>query len=111
MLIKKYRANKSFFKNIKKTDNFSIKHTYLRLAPVELDHSVFAFIISSKQVKRAVDRNRIKRRARDIVAKMIDKIKPGFCVLIYFKPQNADFKYSEMEQELTNLFKKAKILE
>jgi len=110
MLPKKYRANKGFFRNFKKTGDFSSEHFYLKLSPTELDHSVFAFIVSSKCVKRAVDRNTLKRRARHIIAKKLSQTRPGFCVMVYFRTQSDRLKYREIEQELTNLLKKAKIL-
>lgn len=110
MLPKKYRANKSFFKNFKKTGDFYSEHICLKIAPVDLDHSIFAFIIGAKQIKKAVQRNIVKRRARSIVAKILDKIKPGFCVLLYFKANSDKIKFTDMQEEIVNLFRKAKIL-
>lgn len=110
MLARKNRINKKLFTEIIKvgksfySDNFSLK---TRSMPA--DYSAFAFVVSSKVSKKAVERNKLKRRARHIVRKMMPEIKKGLAVIIFSKPGSGKLKFPELEEEIKTIFKKAKI--
>jgi len=105
MLPKKHRINKKLFEEIfKKGKIFSSSNLSLKIAPTAENRSRFAFVVSSKVAKRAVDRNKIKRRARHIVKKMLPKIEKGLGVIIFFKKGVEKMTFSELEKEINDIF-------
>lgn len=69
----------------------------------------FAFAVGTKVSKKAVVRNKLKRRLREITRRRLSHIKPGIDVMLIALPglENKDFQQTE---ETTNkLFKKAGI--
>ena len=51
----------------------------------EQDFTRFAFVISKKSAKLAVDRNRARRQLREVVRSLLPMIKPGFDISITIK--------------------------
>jgi len=70
----------------------------------------FAFIISSKTVKKAVLRNKLKRRGRAIIFNFLPEIKDGYSVLIFFEKGSVEMKFAELKQEIRSLFQKAGLI-
>lgn len=111
MLSKENRLRKrkdfdNIFKNGKaKTGRF----IFLKFLKNGLNVSRFGFIVSLKIAKKAVVRNKIKRRLRQVIKNNINKIKPGFDMVITAKPEIVNKNYqeikNELENELENLFK------
>ncbi|MFA6304648.1 MAG: ribonuclease P protein component [Patescibacteria group bacterium] len=79
------------------------------LANKELS-SRFGIVISAKTSKKAVVRNTIKRRLTEIIRLHLDKIKPGFDLMIVVKKEAIDKDYQTLESDLAELFDKAKLL-
>jgi len=112
MLAKKHRINKKIFEEIfRKGKIFSTEYLYVKTLPVSEKHSIFAFVVSSKVVKKAVERNKIKRRARHIVKKILPRVKNGLGIIIFFKKKIGGMTFADIEKEIMAVFKKAKILE
>ncbi|MCR4881163.1 MAG: ribonuclease P protein component [bacterium] len=95
---KKYVSNSYFTINIGKTK------------PTEDFISKAAFVVSKKTDKRAVVRNKIKRRMREIY-KTILRENPSFpkwmSVIISAKPEAKDIDFKSFDRELRNLIHKA----
>ena len=73
--------------------------------------SRFGFIVSNKIDKRAARRNRLKRRLRAVVGESLDKIKPGFDVVILVKRQpKYPYKFEEIKEEVLMGMKKAELI-
>ena len=70
----------------------------------------FAFVASLKVSKKAVERNKLKRRARAITYPLLKDVVPGVCAAVFFKPSIMSKKYGEIKDELISLYKKAKII-
>ncbi len=105
MLPKKHRINKKTFEEIlKKGKNFSSDCLYIKMLPIPEKHSIFAFVVSSKVARKAVDRNKIKRRARHIIKKMLPKIEKGLGVIIFLKKGAEKMTFSELEKEINDIF-------
>jgi len=68
------------------------------------------FVVGIKISKKANIRNRIKRRLKDIVRKILADTVPKFDIIIVAKPKIIDKKYKEIKDELKFLFEESKIL-
>lgn len=75
-----------------------------------LPNSRFGFIVSVKTLKRAVDRNLIKRRFREIIRLNFDNIKEGYDVVFIIKKQALDIEYTELTREILNALNSAKLI-
>ena len=61
------------------------------------------FIISKKVSKRAVDRNKIKRRIAEVVKKNLEKFEPGTRIIFLAKKETLNKKVEEIENEIKKL--------
>lgn len=59
----------------------------LRIAKNNLLHNRYAFVVSKKVDKRAVIRNKVKRRLSLCIEKMFHKIKTGYDFVFYVKKE------------------------
>lgn len=73
-------------------------------------HSFFAFIVSTKVAKSAVSRNKLKRRGRAIISKLLPRVQEGCLALIFFEKGSPGIKFSELEMEIIKLLQKARFL-
>lgn len=99
------------FKLLQSQRGFWAKSALLSVKSVKnnLPQSRFGFVVSTKVSKKAVERNRIKRRLRDITRKSPD-IKIGFDVIIIVSPLANRAKYQIIKEDLMSLLKKLKLL-
>ena len=72
--------------------------------------SKFAFIVSKKVAVRAVDRNKLKRRARAIVRELFGEIKDNFGCLLFFKKMATDLSYEELKKTIREIFIRARMI-
>jgi len=71
-----------------------------------LQHSRFGIITGVKVSKKAVERNKIKRKIKHIIGQQIINIKPSFDILIISLPTILNKSYHEVEQSINEHFKK-----
>ena len=84
MLKKKSRVNTAMFKEVfAKGRSFHFGTFFLKTLFVEEGGPFFSFVVSKKVAKRAVARNKIKRRARSIVHKQLPFFKKKIAVVVY----------------------------
>jgi len=79
----------------------------IRYIPNELDFSRYGFIVS-KRVGKAVVRNRVKRRLREILRQTA--LKPGWDVVFYTRPAAAAAGFDGLKGVTLGLLKKARLL-
>lgn len=112
MLAKKFRLKKE--KNIKKvlSEGRFFKNDYLKLKVKEnkLGRSRFATPVGLKVSKKAVDRNKIKRRLQEALRLKWERIKQGFDVLLMVERPIFEKTYQEIDQDLTELLVQAELL-
>ena len=82
----------------------------MRFAKNRLPLSRFTVVVGTKVSKRAVVRNRIKRRIRGIIEKQLLSVAPGFDVLILVKKEAIDQTHKQLSEQIDRLFKKAKLV-
>jgi ribonuclease P protein component len=74
------------------------------------DFTRFAFVVSTKTAKLAVDRNRAKRQLREAVRELLPKIKPHFDVSLTIKASFLPLSYEQKQEQVLYLLKKAGLI-
>ena len=112
MLSAKYRLNQE--KDFKKINAFgrSFFSPGLRLKYLanQRDFSRFAVVVSLKVSKKAIQRNRLKRQLREIIRLNQEKIKPGYDIAVIVGSSARGRKYQQLQQDLSDLLVKARLL-
>jgi len=72
----------------------------------ELDYSRFGFVVS-KRLGKAVQRNKVKRRMREVTRLRIPNIKSGFDLVLIARRPITQATYKEIEHTLEHLLIKA----
>ncbi|SRR6056297_2198064 len=63
-------------------------------------------ITTAKKINKAVTRNKIRRRLKEIVRKNINNIKKGYDVVVMSRVRGKDCSYKDLETSFMNLAKK-----
>lgn len=81
----------------------------LHVLPLEhADGARFAFVVSKKVARKAVLRNRIRRRMREATRGLLDRIRPGLGIVLVGKKEIRDVSLHDIAEEITQLLKKAR---
>jgi len=105
-LKKKQDIERVFGKGKRLKEDFLI----LKITKNALSQTRFGFIVSQKVSKKAILRNKIKRKLREIVNKKGKNFKKGLDVLLIACPGLEKKDFWEIDETLNKLFKKAKCL-
>jgi len=110
MLAQKNRVKKKkdFEVVFKQGHGFKQGLLYLKVVKNNLDMSRFGFVISKKFSKKAVIRNKTKRRLSEIIKMRLPEIKKGIDAIIVVMP-GAENEFQKLEDTIDKLFKKAKL--
>lgn len=79
----------------------------IKAMPNGLDLSRYGFSVT-KKVGKAVQRNRLKRLLREIMR--LQSLKLGWDIVIIARPAVVNADYHQLEQEVTKLLDRAKLL-
>lgn len=111
MLARSFRLRKSAdFNRVYKQGSYSGgKNIYLRTRQTNLPTSRAAVVVSKKISKRAVVRNRIRRRLSEILRLEWVKISPGFDIIVLVKSDVSEVSPSALKAEITALLSKARL--
>jgi len=107
--INRLKKKKDFEKVFKEGKSFSQGFLFLKINKNKLNISRFGFIVSKKVSKKAPVRNKIKRRLREITRSKMPKIKNGIDCIIIVLSGLENLSFSEIEESINKIFKKAKI--
>lgn len=105
MLPKKRRIQRSMFTEIlSKGRRVNSPHLLLYIFPIkESLPSHFAFSISKKICKKAVDRNKYRRQGYSIISKHITEVVPGFLFFFSFKRGLYPISFDDLEKEILSI--------
>lgn len=82
----------------------------LKMISNNLNQSRFGVVVSLKISKKAIWRNKIKRRIRELIKERLAKIKKGKDVVLITTPEILKKDFEETGRTMDNLFKKAKLI-
>ncbi|MEW6407418.1 MAG: ribonuclease P protein component [Patescibacteria group bacterium] len=109
MLPKKFRlSKKKDFERIHKFGKF-FGQDFLAIKLIKNNQKIlrFGFLVSLKISKKATVRNKIKRRLRESVRQKLDKIKTGFDIIVFVRPEIAEKNYWEIDAAIEKVLVKA----
>jgi ribonuclease P protein component len=72
-----------------------------------LDTPRIGFVVSTKVAKRAVVRNLVKRRMREIVRKALPRLIGGVDIAFMARSESVGMTYAELERSMTDLMARA----
>lgn len=75
----------------------------------QLDHSRFGFAVNSR-IGRAVVRNRIKRQLRELMRLQMDRIHPGWDIILIARRPIRTADYQQMDAACARLLRRAHLL-
>lgn len=107
--INRLKKDKDIETVFKQGDGFKQGFLYLKIRKNNLETSRFAFVISKKFSKKAVIRNKTRRRLSEIIKTKLLEIKKGRDVMIVVMP-GAENDFQKLGQIIDKLFKKAGII-
>lgn len=109
MLPDKNRLKKKDFFVLRKTKGksfFSSENFKITLCgPEPLSPPRFGVVISAAVSKKAVLRNKLKRRVRAILSQNISRFPAGVSVVIYPQKSALSLSYKKIEEELSRILK------
>ena len=101
MLAKKYRLSSCEIEEVFQKGRWRHQEAFsFKLYQNNLSFSRFAVIVSGKVVRRAVVRNRIRRRIMECLRLNYSCFPTGFDIIVIPKPIVFQEKFSEMEKEI-----------
>ncbi|MFA4833808.1 MAG: ribonuclease P protein component [Patescibacteria group bacterium] len=103
---KQLKKDKEFDKVFKSGRSSFSKILGVKAVANGLTASRFGILVSNKISKKAVERNKIKRRIREVIRLETSEIKPGFDVVIITLPPILGESYQEIEEAIGSNFKK-----
>ena len=104
------RRKNDFASVFKKGKGFKKDFVFLKVIKNKLRESRFGFIVGNKVSKKAVVRNKIKRRLRGIVEKNLDRVKKGFDIIVVALPGLEKKSFQEINNTIDSLFQESKII-
>jgi ribonuclease P protein component len=112
VLEKKYRlTKKKDFKRVFVQGRiFGALFSAVKIKKNNLPCSRFGFVVSLKISKKAVERNKIRRRLQEAIRLNLSKIKKGVDVAVIAKPGIKGKQYGEIEEDLIAALDKAGII-
>lgn len=98
------------FKEIFQTGKTAIgRFVFLKIKKTKTKKSRLGIVVGSKISKKAVERNKIKRRIKAIFKKTYIKLVPGYDIVVVAKKEILKNKYKNIEQDIITIMEKLKI--
>ncbi len=104
------KKEKEIERVFRKGEGVKGKYFFLKKVENNLKETRFCISVPTDISGKAVVRNKIKRRLREIIRKAIPEIEKGMDVVVVALKGVENLGFWEIREELMGLFKKAKIL-
>jgi ribonuclease P protein component len=104
------RKKKDFEKVFQGGRRAGEKNLSLRARENSLPESRFGFVVPRKHFRKAVLRNKLKRRLRECVRKELYRIKNGYDVVVLGRPGLENLSFVEIKEEIERLLSRTKLL-
>ena len=98
MLPKKKRLNKEDFKNLRPQSLF--RGTFVDISGSESKETKFACVVSKKRFKKAVERNKARRKVYNILNKV--KLESPHLIVVYPKQNIVNSSSKNIENEIVS---------
>lgn len=108
--INRLRKKKDFETVFKKGTGHKGPCFILRVLKNSLDYSRLGIVVSKKVSKKAVERNKVRRRASEAIRHNFIGIKKGFDIIFIVLPAAKKEDYNGIEKIIIDLLSKAKCL-
>lgn len=102
--------NKDFEEVHKKGDFFSFGLVFLKIKKNNLGYTRFGISIGLKFSKKAVERNKIKRKLRFILGQELPSVKKGFDIVVGIKKRNDFPNNQELKQDIEKSLKLGRVI-
>lgn len=112
MLPKLYRlkSEKDFARLAKSKRSAYGKVLGVKVRENALPHSRFGIVIGLKVSKKAVRRNLLRRRLREILRKRLPELKPGLDVMVLVRKEALEADLPRLEEDIDRCFRKAGLI-
>ena len=112
MLAKANRLTKEadFKKVARKSKPTHSKYLILKKISAPKSETKFGLVISTKVSKKSTERNKIRRKLRQIIRLNIKRIKPDFQVMLVVKNSILNQDYQSIRKDLEELLKKVRLI-
>ncbi len=111
MLPKKRRIQRSDFGQILKTGK-SVSSSFLsfKYTRADLFQTSFSVVVSKAVSKKAVERNKLKRRIYAVITKLKNRVAPGYRAAFFIKKEAGTLSYKRLEEETVAILAKTALL-
>jgi len=107
--VNRLKKKTDFTRVYRKGRSFSTLYLWLKVLPNHLDYNRIGVVVSRKVSKKAVVRNRTKRRLRSLMRIYLLLIEPGHDIVLTSRPEIIKQSYLVVNQNLHGLLKKAQL--
>jgi len=104
------KRRKNFERLIKKGSFYKGVFLVLKTIKNEKENTRFGFIVSKKVSKKAVERNKVKRRMREVVRGLLGFVVPGYDVVFFAKKNILGKNFNEIKKEICALMEKSELI-
>lgn len=77
----------------------------------KVDYNRYLIVISTKYDKRAVVRNKTRRRIKTVLQNLDNQIKKGYDIALYVSPQIKNIDFKDLKKKMFGLLNKAQIIQ
>ena len=102
------KKKKDFERAFEKGRNIKGDTIYLKVLKTEEPFSRIGFIVSKKISLKAVERNKIKRRMRDSVKRILNTTENGLDIIVTALPKIKKSEFKDIKEDITKTFEKIK---
>lgn len=101
----KLLKNSDFARVLSKGRHTATSFFLLKYLPNNQAQSRFGFVISAKVSKKAVERNLLKRRLREIIKRNLKVIKSGYDVVFVVKKNAVQLTFVQIQDEVLKMLR------